>query len=155
MRKRIRLDHILEFKYLRCVLAESGTDEAECNRKVASGGRVSGTIRLLVNSRSLQLECAWVLHDSFLLSVLAYGSETVIWKEKERNRVWAVHMDNLRGLLGIRRMDKFPNARIRKLCGVTKGVDEKIDEGVFRCFGHVERMDNDRTARGFMSGKQG
>ena len=43
-------------------------------------------------------------------------------------------MDNLRGLLGIRRLD---NARIRQLCRVTKGVNEKIDEVVFRWFGHV------------------
>ena len=35
-------------------------------------------------------------------------------------------MDNLRDLLGIRRIDKVQNARIRELCGVTKGVDEKI-----------------------------
>ena len=39
-------------------------------------------------------------------------------------------MDNLRGLLGIRSKDKVPNARIRQLHGITKGVDEKIDEGV-------------------------
>ena len=41
-------------------------------------------------------------------------------------------MDDLRGLLGIRRMDKVQNTRIRPLCGVTKGVEEKIDEGVLR-----------------------
>ena len=39
-------------------------------------------------------------------------------------------MDNLRDLLDIRRMDKVSNAQIRKLYRVTKGVDEKIDEGV-------------------------
>ena len=39
-------------------------------------------------------------------------------------------MDNLRGLLGIRRMDRVPNARIRELCGVKKGQDERIDKGV-------------------------
>ena len=33
----------------------------------------------------------------------------------------AVQVDNLRGLLGISRMDKVPNARIRELCGVMKG----------------------------------
>ena len=50
-------------------------------------------------------------------------------------------MDDLRDLLCIRRMDKVSNAWIRQLCGVTKGVDEKIDESIFRWFGHVERMD--------------
>ena len=41
---------------------------------------------------------------------------------KERPRIMAAQMDNLRGLLGIRRMNRVPNARIRELCGVTKGV---------------------------------
>ena len=44
----------------------------------------------------------------------------------------AVKMDNLRGLVGIMRMDKAPNARMRELCGVVKGVDERIDEGILR-----------------------
>ena len=30
----IHLEHVSEFKYLSCVLDESGTDEAECSRKV-------------------------------------------------------------------------------------------------------------------------
>ena len=28
-----------------------------------------------------------------------------------------------------------------------EGVDEKIDEGVLRWFGHMERMENDRIAK--------
>ena len=45
------------------------------------------------------------------MPALKYCSETMIWKEKERPRIRAVQMDNLRGLLGIRRMDTVPNAR--------------------------------------------
>ena len=44
-------------------------------------------------------------------------------------------MGNLRGLLCIRGMDRVPNARIRELCGLKKGLDESIDEGVLRWFG--------------------
>ena len=51
-------------------------------------------------------------------------------------------MGKLRSLLGIKRMDKVPNVRISELFGVTKWWDEKIDEGVLRWFGHVERMNN-------------
>ena len=38
---RIRLEHVSEFNYLECVLDESGTDGAECSRKVlvGEGGR--------------------------------------------------------------------------------------------------------------------
>ena len=67
----------------------------------------------------------------------------MIWREKERSRIRTVHMDNLRGLLGIRRIDKVPNVRIKELFGVTKVVDEKIDKGVLRWLGNVE---NDRIA---------
>ena len=56
-------------------------------------------------------------------------------------------MDNLRGLLRIRRMDRVPNAWIRELCRVMKGVDERIEEGVLRWFSHVERMKRDRIAK--------
>ena len=96
---------------------------------------------------------SWFLRESLLMPVFTYGSEIMIWREKERARIRAVKMDNLRGLLGIRRMDKVPNVQIRKLCRVMKGIDEKIDEGVIRWFSHVERMENDRITKRVYVGK--
>ena len=64
----------------------------------------------------------------------------VIWREKERSRIRAVQMDNLRGLCGIRRMNKVLNAWIRELCGVNKGAEERIDKDVLWWFGHIERI---------------
>ena len=61
---------------------ESDTIEAECCRKVASGRRVSGAIRSLVNARSLQLECVRVLHQSLVVAALTFGIETMVLKEK-------------------------------------------------------------------------
>ena len=79
-----------------CVLDLSGADGAEYSRKVASGRRVKGVIRSVVNTRYLQLECARVLHETLLVPVLMYVSETMLWKEKERSIVRTVQMDNLR-----------------------------------------------------------
>ena len=56
-------------------------------------------------------------------------------------------MDNLKGALGIRKMNMVPNARIRVLHGVKKGLDERNDEGVLRWFGHVDSMERDRIAK--------
>ena len=56
-------------------------------------------------------------------------------------------MDNPRGLLGIRRMDRFQNAWIRELCRVMKGIVKRIDKGVLLWFGHVEKIKNDRIAK--------
>ena len=73
-----------------------------------------------------------MLHETIIVPVLMYGTETMLWKEKEISIIKAVQMDNLLGLVGIRRMNRGPNARIRELRGVKKGLDEKIGEGVLR-----------------------
>ena len=75
---------------------ELGTDEAECSRSVASGRMVAGAIRSLVKARDLQIEWARALHETLLEPVLKYGNETMLWKEKMKSRIRAVHMDNLR-----------------------------------------------------------
>ena len=55
--------------------------------------------------------------------------------EEGGSRIRAVQMDNLRSVLGNRRMDRVPNTRKRELSKVTKGVNERIDESVFWWFG--------------------
>ena len=42
------------------------------------------------------------------------------------------------------RIDRVPNAWVRELCVTTRSLDERIDEGVLRWFGHVEKMERDR-----------
>ena len=66
---------------------------------------MAAAIRSLVSDRDLQLECAQILQETLFVHVLTYGSETMLWKEKERSRIRAVQMDNLRCLLGIRMKD--------------------------------------------------
>ena len=63
---------------------KSGIDGAECSRKVVSRRTVTGDLRSLVNARDLQLECARILHETLLVPVLMYGSEIMLWREKER-----------------------------------------------------------------------
>ena len=89
---RMQFEHASKFKYLGCVLDEVSTDEVESRRKVASGRRIAGAIRSLINSMGLQFESDRVLHESLLVPVLKYGSETMIWTVK-RSRIRAVHMD--------------------------------------------------------------
>ena len=53
----------------------------------------------------------WLMLGVYTLSVplLIYDSDTMIWK-KESSRIRALHMDSLRGFLGIMRMDNVQNA---------------------------------------------
>ena len=61
------------------------------------------------------------LYETLFVPVLLNGSETMLWKEKEISRIRAVQMDNLRGSLGIKRIDGVTNAQIRELSGVKGG----------------------------------
>ena len=81
---------------------------------MASGRRFAGAIRCLVNAKSLKL-----------VPILMYGNNTMVWKEKERSRIWAVRMDNLRDLLSIKRMDKLLNAWIRQVVWSDAGCGRK------------------------------
>ena len=62
-------------------------------------------------------------------------------------------MGYLRGLLSIKRMDRVLNVRIKELCVVKKGLDQRIDERVLRWFGHVERMERDMIIKRVYVGK--
>ena len=59
----------------------------------------------LDNARNLQLDCARVLHETLLVPVLRYGSDTMLWKENDISRNMAVQMDKIRGMLGIKTMN--------------------------------------------------
>ena len=58
-----------------------------------------------------------------------------------------MQIESLRGLLGSKIMNRVPNARVRELCGVTKGVDERIDDGVLEWFDHMGRIRKDMISK--------
>ena len=66
---------------------------------------------------------------------------------RERKRVEAVEMNCLRSICGVRRIDRIPNAELRRRCGKKVSVGERMDQGVMRWFGHVERMGDDRLVK--------
>ena len=75
----------------------------------------------------------------------------MLGKEKERPRFRLCRWT----LLGVRRMDRVLNTRIRELCGVKKVLDEEIGEGVPRWFTHVERGERGMIAKRFYVGGHG
>ena len=87
------------------------------------------------------------MQETLVVPVLMYGSKAMLWKEKKKSRIRDAQINIIKGLVGIRRVNRVPNAWIREFYGVTKGVDDRIDEGVLHRFGHVERMQNDRIGK--------
>ena len=75
-----------------------------------------------------------------------YGCEVWSLKVRERKRMEAVEMNCLRNICGLGRIDRAPNVEIRR-CGKKVSVSQRIDKGVLRWFGHVERMGDERMAK--------
>ena len=76
-----------------------------------------------------------VLHETFLVSILMYGVRQCYEKRRRDLELW------------LYRWTRVLNGWIRELCGVKRGLDGRIDEGVLRWFGHVERLERDRIAK--------
>ena len=66
---------------------------------------------------------------------------------RDRKRMETVEMNCLRNICGLRRVDRVPNVEIRRMCGKNVSVSQRMDQGVLRCFGHVERMRNERLIK--------
>ena len=63
-----------------------------------------------------------------------------------RKRMEAVEMNCLRNICGLRRIDRVLNVEIIK-CGKNASVIQRIDQGVLRWLGLIERMGDDRMAK--------
>ena len=70
------------------------------------------------------------MHRTLLVPVLLYGSETIYGRRMRKLELGLYICTTSRGLLDIRRMDRVQNAWIRESCGVTKRINERIDESI-------------------------
>ena len=86
---------------------------------------------------------------------LLYACEVWTLKVRERKRMEAVEKNCLRNICGRKRIARVPNVEIRR-SGKNVSVSQRIDQGVLRWFGHVERMGDERMAkRVYESGVRG
>ena len=66
-----------------------------------------------------------------------------------------MYMDNLRSLLGRKRVERILYTQDGELCDVKKVVDEMNAESALRWFDHIERTENSRIAGTVWEGAYG
>ena len=79
------------------------------------------------------------MHEGIIEPIHLYGCEVWTLKLCERKRMKADEMNCLRNICSFRRIDRTSNVEIRR-CGKNVSESQRIDQGVLRWFGHVERM---------------
>ena len=98
-----------------------------------------GALKDVWKKRHIFREAKVGMYEGIIEPSLLYGCEVWMPKVHERKRMEAVEMNCLTNICGLR-TDRVPNVEIMKRCGKNVSVSQRIDQGVLRWFGHVERM---------------
>ena len=61
------------------------------------------------------------LHEGIAVPVLIFRGETMVWKKKDKSIIGVIEVDNLRSLLGVKRIDRIPKGVEVGIKGVMKG----------------------------------
>jgi hypothetical protein len=62
-------------------------------------------------------------------------------------------MDYLRGMCGVKRIDRVRNDEVRRRCGVSRSVITELDRAQLRWYGHIERMPGTRYTKQIYQGE--
>ena len=85
------------------------------------------------------------LYEGVIVPTALYGAETWGTRSAERRKVNVLEMKCLRSLVGVSRMDRVRNEKVRRRAGIEMELASRADQRVLRWFGHGERMDDYRT----------
>lgn len=142
-----RLEQVKEFVYLGTLFTGDGKHEKDIERRVNAGNRVNGALNAFMGSQKITQKARVAVHRGVLVPTLMYGSESWVWQKRHQSRVNAVEMRALRSMCGVKLSDRIRNSVIRGKCGMDGDIVTKIEKGMLRWFGHVERMDERRLTK--------
>ncbi|CAG9134602.1 unnamed protein product [Plutella xylostella] len=142
-----KVEQVNEFVYLGCLFTRDGKCEGDIERRVKAGNKVNGALHSFMRSQNVSQKARLAVHGGVLVPTLMYGSESWVWQKKNESRVNAVEMRSLRSMCGLKLNDRIRNSVIRDRVGVKEDVVTKIEKGMLRWFGHIERMDERRLTK--------
>ena len=127
-------------------MSSDGGMGEEVNHRITEAKKAWGALKDVWKKRHISREAKVGMYEGIIEPSLLYGCEVWSLKVRERKRMEAVEMNCLRNICGLTRIDRVPNVEIRR-CGKKVSVSQRIDQGVLRWFGHVERMGDERMAK--------
>lgn len=139
-----KVEQVEEFVYLGCMFTRDGTCDGDIERRVKAGNRINGAMHTFMKSHNVSKKARLAVHDGVLAPTLMYGSECWVWQKRNESRINAVEMRSLRSMCGLTLNDRIRNSVIREKCGLKEDIVTRIEKGMLRWFGHVERMSDSR-----------
>ena len=153
---REKLEEVDAFKYLGSHIARDGCVDVEVKHRVKEARRVMGGMKSVFKCRTLSMGAKSRLYEGVVVPAATYGAESWNMKEEDRRRLDVLEMRCLRDICGVTLWHRLRNEEVRRRAGVPNELSGRVEKGVLRWFGHMERMDNERlTKRVMVSGVRG
>ena len=114
------IEQVTDFKYLGYRIAEY---ESDLEDKLQTYNKINGAIRRHFG-KQINKETKFRIHNITAKAALKFGSEAWVLKKREEQRLEAAQMKFFRHLLGITKLDKEKNKRIREKTESQKIVKE-------------------------------
>ena len=128
------------------ISSNSGMKE-DMYHRITEARKAWGAMKDVWKKQHISREAKVGMYEGIIEPSLLYGCEVWVMKARDRKRMEAVEMNCLRNICGLRRIDRVSNVEIRRRCGKNVSVSQRMDQGVLRWFGHVERMENERMVK--------
>jgi hypothetical protein len=98
-------------------------------------------------SEDIRKERKLNIYNALIKSSLLYGSDTWRLTEKNKRRIEATEMDDLRISSRISRKDRIRNVSIRQQIGLEETIIKWIEQNQLTWYGHVQRMAEGRLPK--------
>ncbi|GBP12987.1 hypothetical protein EVAR_79323_1 [Eumeta japonica] len=95
-----------------------------------------------MNSKSVSRQERLATHNGVLNPTLMCGSESWVWQKKNERSIEVVEMRSLRSMYyGVSRKGRCRDSDVGERCGLKEDVVTRVERGMLRRFGRLERMD--------------
>jgi len=134
------------FKYLGCVIQSDGNCNKEIKKKVQAGWNSWKRVSGVICDNRMAPRIKGRIYQVAVRPAMIYGMETLSMTKRQEMELETAEMSMLRFSLGVTRMDRITNERIRGTAHTSKLTD-KIREARLRWYGHIQRRDDENLGR--------
>ena len=146
-----RLKQVEDFVYLGGTIADNGSSTNDIKSRIRKAGAAFQRLNSIWTSRNISNH-TMQLYQTLVLSILLYGAESwTMKKDDDENRLHVFEMTCLCRILGVTRLDKIPNTKIKESLNLDQDVLNRIVVKRSKYFGHISRMQNTRNPKKAMS----
>lgn len=136
-----------QLKYLGALVEETGKIEQEIPNRIKKVIATYGALyTTFFNKKEVTKMTKTRVYESVLVPMLTYGCESWVLTDSLKKSIEACEMKILRKIEGVSRMDKIKSETIRNNLKI-KSVLLKIETQQLRWFGHLTRMEEQRTTK--------